>query len=463
MALNPDPNRPRVRVKAIGRPLDASKETMALGGEMLKSGQFVRNGGVWFTPIDDILTRKGFGAYREMQHDDQIKVCMEFKKILIHGRTWDIKPKDDSEQAKEIAKFVAHNLQRINFKSILKEMLTAFDYGFSVAEILWEVGEYEGKRAILLKNLKPRDPDGIEIKMDKHGNVLGFRQSDYNVDATLPVEKVWHFVHNGRFGNPYGTSDLRSAYRSWWAKKFIINFWSVFLERMGTPMTMMKYPQGASTELKETLKGILSSLSAKTEILVPEGVEVDLIEATRSGNATYNDALMFHNNSIARALLMIAVLGAGGDDVRNAADSQSQIHLRATFKLADDVTNNLSWTLMHQVIKQLVVMNFDKGEELMPTLMWQDYGQFEGVKVADTIRLLHAAGIIDMDQDDVNYARSVLGLPLRGEDDEEDEVVRPQPLPPPADPNKPPPSAGQGNERAKKGGDNAAGGSQPNK
>jgi hypothetical protein len=64
--------------------------------------------------------------------------------------------------------------------------------------------------------------------------------------------------------------------------------------------------------------------------------------------------------------------------------------------------------------------------------------------------LLHAAGIVDMDQNDVNYARSVLGLPLRGEGDKEDEVVRPQPLPPPANPNVTPPKAGQGNQNAKK-------------
>jgi len=64
---------------------------------------------------------------------------------------------------------------------------------------------------------------------------------------------------------------------------------------------------------------------------------------------------------------------------------------------------------------------------------------------------LHAAGMIDMDQEDVNYARSILGLPLRKEGDPEDEVVRPQPLPPPADPNKPPPAADQGNQRTDKG------------
>src|SRR6185369_11238403 len=102
--------------------------------------------------------------------------------------------------------------------------------------------------------------------------------------------------------------------RAWWAKKFIINFWSVYLERMGAPMTVMKYPMGASEELKLTLKQILQGLAAKTEVLVPEGVEIELIEAQRAGSPTYEKALEFHNNSIARALLMVSLLGMGGEN-----------------------------------------------------------------------------------------------------------------------------------------------------
>ena len=73
------------------------------------------------------------------------------------------------------------------------------------------------------------------------------------------------------------------------------------------------------------------------------------------------------------------------------------------------------------------------------------------MEVADTIRLLHAAGILDMNQEDVNYARSVLGLPLRREGEDEDEVIRPPEPPPPASANAPPPAASQGNQRAAKG------------
>lgn len=450
MPISPDPNRkPRARVKAPGRPYVLPQESMVLAGEMQRaSWTDARQGGVYFLNIDEIISRQGIKTYRDMRHDDQVKTCLEFKKVLVHGRSWEIKPADDSAQAKEIADFVEFNLRKINLKDIFKQALTALDFGFSVGEIIWEVGQYDSKGAILIKNIKHRDPEDMELKIDGHGNFLGVRQGVYRGNVEISPDKIWHWAHQSEFGNHYGRSDLRAAYRSWWAKKFVINFWNVYLERMGTPLTMMKYPQGASENLKDTLKSILGSLTTKTEILVPEGVEVDLVEATRAGTPNYGECLSFHNNSIARSILMVSLLGAGGDDVKRGADSQSRLHLRLMFKMADDLSQNLIYTFSNQVINRLVDMNFDH-ENLYPTFFFQDYGEFEGIEVADTIRLLHAAGIIDMDQNDVNYARSVLGLPLRGEGDEEDEVVRPQPLPPPADSNKPPPSAGQGNQLAK--------------
>lgn len=452
--------KPRIRVKAgtnkverdAGRPLSIEGESFVVDGEVVRSFLPAKKGGVEFLPVDTLINRKGWQIYRDMRHDDQVKATLTFKKILVHGRSWEMKPAvADNADAEKIAKFVKANLEAMNLKRVVREALSALDFGFSVGEIIYRVGEWEGNKHLMVDAIKHRDPSTIKIIADEHGSIEEFRQDgSFGEQITLKPVKIWHYAHQSEFQNHYGISDLRAAYRNWWAKKFLINFWNVFLERLGSPMTLMKYPLGASDELKRLLKGILTGLSAKSEILVPEGVEVELVEATRSGNATYAEALQYHDNAISRALLVIALLGAGGSDVSRGADSQSRLHLRVLFKMADELGKDLMQTFAAQVIKPLVDMNFEH-DNLYPTFIWQDYGEFEGIEVADTIRLLHAAGIVDMDQEDVNYARSILGLPLRKEGDPEDEVVRPQPLPPPADPNKPPPAAAQGNQRTEKG------------
>jgi len=453
--------KPRIRVKAgserqPGRPAAIEGEKMLVGGELMHSYRLADSknmDGVWFFPIDDILRTKGFKIYRAMKDDDQVKACLSFKKILVAGREFEIKPADESEKAKQIAEFAEWNLrQKLDLKSVFYSALTALDWGFSAGEIVYGTAKWKGERKIIVEKIAHRDPEDIEIECDKHGNVLTFRQKErmFGKQIDLPPEKIFHFAHQSEFGNPYGRSDLRAAYRPWWVKKFLINFWNVFLERMGSPLTTMKYPMGAGNELKEALKTILASLASSSQILVPEGVEIELIEATRAGHADYDKAITYCDMAISRGLLVVSLLGMGGDSVTRGSDSQARLHLRVLFKMSAELGDAMARKFMDQVVKPLIDLNFTH-EGLYPTFSWQDYGEFEGMEVADTIRLLHAAGILDMDQADVNYARSVLGLPVRGENDKEDEVRRPPEAPPPGDPNKPPPAAGQGNEQAKKG------------
>lgn len=446
--------KPRIRVKAgRGRTPAPFKENLVVDGEVMRSWLPVAGDrqSIRFLPVDEIINRKGWQTYRDMRHDDQIKATMAFKKILIHGRALEVIPaKANDKDAEDIAKFVEWSLERINVKRIMREALSAFDFGFSVGEIIWEPTERDGATVIAIKDIKHRDPENIKIEADKHGNIRKFIQEPrWGEKIELKPSKVWHFAHSVEFQGHYGRSDLRAAYKNWWSKKFIINFWNVFLERMGQPMTVAKYPLGASEELKATLKSILTGLSTKTEILIPEGVEITLVEATRGGKASYLEALKYHDNSIARSMLVVALLGTGGDEIKRGSDSQSRLHLRVLFKMADEISKDLIFGFVQQVIKQLVDFNFTTDK--YPRLVWQDYGEFEGIEVADTIRLLHAAGIVDMDQSDVNYARSILGLPLRREGDEEDEVVRPPAPPPPGNANTPPPPANQGNNRTEKG------------
>jgi len=452
---------------AQGRPRAIEGESMVLGNELLASMTTVAQGGIYFMPADEIIRRKGWAIYKEMLNDDQVKSCLAFKKILVAGRAFEIAPADESAEAKKQAEFVEEALERVSINDVFTEALSALEFGFSFAEKVYarDTWDADGQQYVFLKKLAHRDPEQIYIQADVHGNVTGAQQYNTNARGTnnqinVTPDKFWLFTHNKRFGNNFGTSDLRSAYRPWWAKKFIINFWNVYLERMGSPMTVMKYPQGASDELKNTLKKIMRGLSSKTEILIPDGVEIDLVEATRGGSPNYETALAFHNASIARAILMVGLWGQDDKANQSQGNSQSFIHLRLLFKMADTISQQLAKSLMDQVVVPLLELNFPKVQK--PKFIWQDYGQFEGQVVADEIRQLHAAGIIDMDQSDVNYVRSIMGLPLR-DDDNTDEVIRPAPTPPPGGGATQPPAAPQGNDRAGKGGAKQADGANQGK
>lgn len=433
-------------ISGKGRPNSKLREILTAVGDTMWSWKRGATGNVQVLPIDDIIKRHGLKEYKRVRVDDQVKAALSFKKILTYGRSFDMDPADDSDEAKEIAEFVTWSLGRINIKSILREALTALDFGFSIGEVLFELVEKDGRTVIGLKDVKFRDPEPFQIVTDQHGNIQKFEQRTV-WGKVIPVspDKVFHFVHNKEFQNHYGSSDLRSIYKNWWAKKYLINFWNVHLERFGSPMTAIKYPQGASAEMKTSLKAILSGLQSKTEILIPQGVEIDILEGSKTGTGDFKSALEYHDGGIARGILVPALLGFGAP-TGPGGEGQDRLQLRTLFKVTQQLGDDLSFEFMRQVIWQLIDLNFDhKG--LYPKWMWADYGEFEASEIADSIRLLHNAGVIDMDQEDVNYARGVVGLPIRDEDDP-DEVLRPNPAPQGA--NMPPPPAEQGNARGDK-------------
>jgi phage gp29-like protein len=463
-ATAPDPSRPdkkRTADRASRRGPKAAIEqeiTVASGRDMIMGiDPTKRSNSFRFLNIDEIIRMKGgFTEYKRMKNDDAVKAALSFKKILVYGRAYDLDPASDDEKDKDVADFVTWAFKRAKLKRIVKEMLTALDYGFSVGEIIWEYALYKGKPCITLKTVKFRDPETIEFNLDRHGNIANVIQIDTQFNANeinIPYSKVLHYAHQGELGNVYGVSDLRSIYKNWWAKKFLVNFWNVYLERLGSPTLLMKYPKGASSKLQQTLKEILSDLGNRAELLVPEGVAVDVLESTRAGQATYNEALIYHDGAIAKGILVPALLGFGDKQTRGA-DSQSRLQLRTLFKVTDEIGQECSEIIQEKIIKYMVDLNYDVQE--YPELIWQSYGEYEATEIADVIRLLHNAGVVDMDQEDVNYVRSIVGLPVRGRKDDEDEVLRPLPAPQGTGAN-PPTSADaggakQGNETGKTGG-----------
>lgn len=246
---------------------------------------------------------------------------------------------------------------------------------------------------------------------------------------TLDPSKVLHYAHGGDLGNHYGVSDLRSCYAAWFSKKFIQQFWNVFLERFGQPLMAMKYPTGADSALKEGLQKILSSLSSRSDILVPEGVKVELIEATRGGTAGYDEALNYCDVRISRAILVPGLLGMGAE-VKRGSYSQSRLHLRVLMKVANDVCIDITHELQKKIIEPMIRMNFADYKEGMelPEFTFLDYGEYEGIEIVDSAINMFNAGMLDADQADINYLRSAVGLPTREEGDE-DKIKRPQATP----------------------------------
>ena len=189
-----------------------------------------------------------------------------------------------NHKSPEITEFVNTALSQMDggFNSTLKEILSSTWAGFSMSEKVWQNNElgFVPKKIV---TLPPQTiffetdrtgcitPDGILQYQRSYngalaGNLFGFNngftlniQPDINaklgdlpypirtsntytyMSIRIPYQKVIHhaFDAQGKFGNPYGRSLLRRAYKWYVLKDAVLKMLAVALDRKGTPLTVV--------------------------------------------------------------------------------------------------------------------------------------------------------------------------------------------------------------------------------
>ena len=88
-----------------------------------------------------------------------------------------------------------------------------------------------------------------------------------------------------------------------WFKKNGIKFWLLFLEKFGQPTAVGKYPVGSSDAEKTRLLQALSAIQSSTAIRIPDGMQIEFLEAARSGTADYTALIDRMNAAISKVYL----------------------------------------------------------------------------------------------------------------------------------------------------------------
>ena len=284
------------------------------------SNIYAGRGIVQYNP-DDLVGKKGLEIYKKMRIDDQIKAVLAIKKMAILSTGWDIHAASQDAEDVEKQEFIKWNLDNLvgTLEKYLYNMLTKFDFGFSISECVWyriEKGRWAGR--IGLKAIKTREPFFYMFDTDSHGNLADdgivymgsvpdsvidagdWQRPKSNIGVRYPVNKFIICTHQEEFSNFYGTSDLRSAYRAWWSKEVLIRFMNIYGERFGMPTHVGKFPPGMSKPDRDDLKKVLDQVQAKYSIVIPNDVELELLQSGAGGWEGFRSAIEMHNTHMAR-------------------------------------------------------------------------------------------------------------------------------------------------------------------
>lgn len=386
----------------VGSPLEAA--TSFLTPDYSPSYDFPYN-------PDPLVPSNNYDIYDEMRNDDQVKAAIAIKKDMVVNTGWKIVCDDE-----EVVKFVTDALNAINsysgvdgtFDDVLRDMLSAYEYGFSLAEPVYVVkgGMW------YFKSAKVRPPHSFKFHLKDNGDVEKITQTTAkNGELEMEPSKLLHFAYQSEFGNPYGKSDLLAAHDPWKAKKFVTKFYNVYLEKFAAPTIIGKYPRGYTTAEINKFFEMLKSMQFNTAAAIPDDAKVDFVQVVRDSSDSFAMAIDKYNMQIARAILVPDLLGLSGGKTEGGAYALGKEHFKVFLGAIKKDREALARKITQRMVAPLVAVNF--GEEYAASV------RFEFVPFSDDSVAEHAntwvsavkAGVFDPNDEEINHLRALTGFP----------------------------------------------------
>lgn len=368
---------------------------------------------------DDLYQKKfDYSIYESMLVDDQVSVCMRLKKDLILGDGANILSQDEEQE--EIIEDIKQALfedYEGNFVDDLEELLTSYDFGFSISEKIFKIRE---NSKLGIKSLKTRHPNSWLIYQDDYGNITKFEQKTNHGSIDVDRNSLIHIINDKRFQNPYGTSDLRSAYNAWIAKLHVTRFFSIYLEKAASPIPVGKYDKNSPSGFSEKLLNVLKTFQTKTAISVSKDVEIEFLEAKTNGEA-YHKAIHLFNMIIGRSLFVPDLVGFTGSETGGGSLALGKEQMNLFFMHIYRRRNSLEDVINKEIIKPIINYNFGFVEN-PPKFKFKPFDESQAVELAKIWLEAVKGNAYQPNEEEINHFRKLVKFP-------EGEVEFKQPTP----------------------------------
>lgn len=308
-------------------------------------------------PIDDVIVvERGGGDYQvyaDVLRDDRVRTGINQRIYGVIAKPWEVKPGGERPLDIEAAGFIKQQIEGIEFDRITMKMLYGAFYGFSVGEGMFA---RDGARVILDKTRS-----GIKVRnrrrfaFDGEGNLRLKTVKNTMPGELMPDRKFVVATFGADHDDaPYGLGLAHYLYWPVWLKRNVTRFWAFYLDKFSSPTAVGKYPQGTDKPDQQRLLDALRAIQRDSAVVVPEGMEVMLLEALKSSAADHKGFV----DQMNEAILMICLgqtATAQGTAGKLGGDTEREAVKDAILKADSDM---LSECFNRTIITWLTEWNF---------------------------------------------------------------------------------------------------------
>lgn len=357
---------------------------------------------------DDLFKKNyDYTLYEEMLKDDQCRAVSELQKDMILGSGFDIKASEENQE--EIVEFLNVALNEDpyrSFSSMLREIISSYDFGFSISEIIYKEKE---KAQLTLENIKTRHPASWLIHQDERGNITNFEQRGVKTSSFISPDQLLHMINNQRFDNPYGESDLRPAYDAYIFKRHVLRMYAIFIEKAASPTPVGMYDKTVKDADVATVFNTLKKLQTKTAMCIPDAFKVEFLETSNKGEA-FERAIDMLNMFIGRAVLVPDLLGVQGARVSGGSFAATKEQLEIYLKRINSRRDELERLVNLEIIWPLVIWNYGDIKNY-PKFKLKPVFEKDLSKFADLWLRAINGNQYKPNIEEVNHFREIIGYP----------------------------------------------------
>lgn len=376
---------------------------------------------------------KSYDLYRKiLKKDARIADLLRTRVTAIESTAWNITPYIDTAagalNATPEAEAQADLIKRmfeLDDGSKLRRLISisyrdSLSQGFSIDESIFGYDAQTEK--FIVDEFKPRLPERFRFNDDWEAVLIGTFLEGFQT-KTLDQWRFVIFRNGGGAENPYGDALCQELYWLFYFKKEIMKFWATYLERFGTPILDVEYTADLkqNKELAAQIDNMAETYINATAVRHPDDVKLSLLEATRSGEGTYDAFIRWVDQQFAKSILGQTLTTGEGE--RSGSFAQSKTHGSVAQSVLERDCAAIEAVINQQVIKPTVDLNWADVQGY-PRLRFDCRPPEDLKNKADYLEIVQRMGL----PIPTEYTQDSFSIPAPIEGEEILEKVQPVPL-----------------------------------
>lgn len=346
-------------------------------------------------------TNVPYNIGKKILRDTQVATGAEILKYLLSSKEWVLTNQEETNT--NIFDFINNMLKNMNtdIKTVVKQMISAILWGFSVHEQMYDVQDGN----LIITDLLPLHIKTLQNQpfiYGDDGELTGIHQEYNNINEDIPINKVLLYSYNSLYDEHMGQGLLYDFLPIVEDKENLMDWLMTFAEKNGSPTLYGKTDNPISSE--ELLSAFDDVAEGTTGITVGSNDELGILESSHNGE-TYFSTLAYKDNQIFRRMFIGNLLL--GDNSQTGTYAQSQTQLEFGNMVFDGILSEIANVLQEQVIDPIVEFNFGKNVK-SPRISFDKFSSGDMQKLFSILTPLMSNGVVDSENDAVQEAVNLL-------------------------------------------------------